>query len=185
MALSGQRLRESFVLQYLVLICLFFFSLTILSTVLILQRMNLFSTVKSINEYLCMKRIVYQFALKSMPRDFRYLLLKTSGKRYPLMYYNMTEISEICLLFILLLKWELFEVDFFSRLRLIFIWQVLWCSFGEDKLHLKISENSEYVLAPNVVFPYFHLESVIILRKKWVSCISVIKALTDNHEAHQ
>ena len=54
-----------------------------------------------------------------------FVVEKLGEKRYPLMYYNMAEISEICLLFVLLLKCELFEVDLFSKLRLIFIWQVL------------------------------------------------------------
>ena len=68
-------------LQYIILICLFFFSLTIVYTALILKTMVLFSTVKSINDYLCMKRFIFHFALKSVHLDFRYSLSKNSGKK--------------------------------------------------------------------------------------------------------
>ena len=139
MGLSGLRLRKSFVLQYIILICLFFFSRTIVYTALILKRMVLFYTVKSINEYLCKKTIIYITLPLIYALGFSIFVVEKLGKKIS---PNVLEYDGN-----IRNNWNesYLKRTFFWRLRLIFIWQVLWYSFGEDKLHRKISEDCERI----------------------------------------
>ena len=71
--------------------------------------------------------------------DFRYSLSKNSAKKIS---PNVLEYDGN-----IRNNWNesYLKRTFFWRLRLIFIWQVLWYSFGEDKLHRKISEDCERI----------------------------------------
>ena len=83
-------------LQYIILMCLFFFSLTIVYTALILRTMVLFSTVKSINEYLCISENELSHLVYA--RRISLFVVEKLEKK------DIHKCIEICVLFLLLLK---------------------------------------------------------------------------------